>query len=300
MVWTHDATTERLAEELRWESSVDAIRANGICSAPPECVYCTGALRELDEQRNAWEDKSYYASDCDDDEVEPSEPRIRRVTRHAVRRQLLACTQCGWWAIWETREVDDAEDTAEEYFLCNSVLKNLDVTDVEVETEELCRYLVARYDQRKTVNPRLFEEVVASVFKDRFDVRATAYSGDNGLDLVVLDSVDGETIGVQVKRWKRRIEAEQIRSFAGALLLAGITKGIFVTTGGYREGAHAAVKEYKQRGYRVELWDAQKFYERLGVAWQPTLESCLLSSPMDKWRSLPVYRVGSAITYCAY
>lgn len=81
-------------------------------------------------------------------------------------------------------------------------------------------------------HPKLFEDVVCSVFRDfGWNARVTACSGDDGID-VVLDGESDSTVGVQVKRYKKekKIEAEQIRSLAGALLVNGHTKGIFVTT----------------------------------------------------------------------
>jgi hypothetical protein len=73
---------------------------------------------------------------------------------------------------------------------------------------------------------------------------------------------------VQVKRYAkgRRIEAEQIRSLAGALLVNGYTSGVFVTTSSFRKGAKTTAKQFTAIGYPVELMDAERFLDALGIA----------------------------------
>jgi len=67
-----------------------------------------------------------------------------------------------------------------------------------------------RPSQLNAPSPRV---TVASVFRDcGFHARVTSYSGDGGIE-VILERGD-ETIGVQVKRYKSAIDAEQIRSLA--------------------------------------------------------------------------------------
>lgn len=89
----------------------------------------------------------------------------------------------------------------------------------------------------------------------------TSYSNDGGIDAFLMK--DDETIGVQVKRYGKQIEVEQIRALAGALVLKGLTKGIFVTTSTFRSGAKKAIGEYKYRGYKIELIDADRFLSML-------------------------------------
>ena len=114
------------------------------------------------------------------------------------------------------------------------------------------------------MHPRLFELVVASVFREiGYVASATAYSNDGGID-VVLEKGDS-TIGVQVKRYADRIEAEQIRSLAGALILANHTEGIFVTTSSFRSGAKSTAKRFTSKGYPIKLVDGERFLTQLGI-----------------------------------
>jgi len=116
------------------------------------------------------------------------------------------------------------------------------------------------------VNPRVFEETVASVFRDLgYHTRITGYSHDDGID-VVMDGPDGHLTGVQVKRWKNSVKVEQIRAFAGALILGGMTKGMFVTTGGFQSGVSGTAARFTSKGIPIELLNAERFYQALRIA----------------------------------
>jgi restriction system protein len=112
----------------------------------------------------------------------------------------------------------------------------------------------------------MFEEIVASVFRDLgYDARVTAYSGDDGVD-VVLDGPSGVLIGVQVKRYRDSIKVEQIRALTGALVLGGLTRGVFVTTSTFQKGAADTAERMATRGYQIELMNADRFYDALKIA----------------------------------
>jgi restriction system protein len=151
------------------------------------------------------------------------------------------------------------------------VLRHLNLADLSVPTDELRAYLLARYGDRFDVHPRKYEEIVGGVFSDfGFRVRVTSFSGDEGIDILVLDGDDDATVGVQVKRYKGKISAEQIRSFVGALVLQGLTTGIYVTTSSYEKGAHRTVAAAEQLGVGVTLLDAMTFYEALKITTRST------------------------------
>ncbi len=79
---------------------------------------------------------------------------------------------------------------------------------------EIRSYLIRNYDKRYNVSPRLFEELVADVYKDfGYHSICTAYSNDGGIDIIL--SKNNYVIGVQVKRTKNRVKAEYIRSLLG-------------------------------------------------------------------------------------
>jgi restriction system protein len=190
------------------------------------------------------------------------------------------CLSCGWWTVaiedqdlvptmyLEPHPEDGFDDGSYRASTLNGaagILRELELTDIEQPLQDVRDYLALRYEKRFDLHPRLFEETVASVFRDRgFLARVTSYSGDGGIDVIL--ERHGETIGVQVKRYKNAISAEQIRSLAGALFIGGYTKGVFVTTSRFQPGGTEVSKLASARGMAIELLDAPRFFEELKIA----------------------------------
>jgi hypothetical protein len=215
----------------------------------------------------------------------PEEVRDNRGGEISTSRAAI-CLRCGWnSAVSLCRSWDGGWIS---YMLrgMTASLQELGSQDISLHIYEVKRYLQAHYKDRFRIHPRLFEEVVASVFRDLgFEAVVTGYSNDGGLDIIL--ERDGQRIGVQVKRYKHLIKIEQLRSLAGALVLAGLTRGIFVTTSGFQRGAAATRRRLAGRGYRVEFLNAQRFYEALGLGlkpWQP--EQFHIDNLFAKARSL--------------
>lgn len=215
------------------------------------CIYCNTPLErdaEDEEKVVIHETVNYGVSD--------------KFTTSALA-MIGICPACGWWKYGLSVAVGGKEPYRFEYRIGS--LKKLDVSDMSTPIEEVRSYLVANYEARFNVNPRRFEEVVASVYSDHgFDARATAYSGDGGID-VILGNGDS-TIGVQVKRYRNKISVSQIRELVGALVVEGHTKGIFVTTSEYQSGAFKTAASSSEKGFPIELIDAHGFLESLKIA----------------------------------
>jgi len=177
------------------------------------------------------------------------------------------CETCGWWRIVKDVCIcAEAWQIWDFFFGLSGTLKNLDVSDVSTPISEISTYLIAKYESRFSVHPKLFEEVVASVFKNiGHNVYITGYGNDGGIDIILQSDLDN-LIGIQVKRYKNKIKVEQIRAFAGSLLLAGYTKGIFVTTSDFQPGARKAAQQYTIKTLPVELIDAKRFYDALKIS----------------------------------
>ncbi len=197
------------------------------------------------------------------------------------------CLTCGWW-----RLIKDICISAQEwqmwdiFFGCVGTLKNLSVNDLSTPMDEISNYLVAKYEDRFSVNPRKFEEVVASVFKSLGNhVNVTGYSNDGGID-VVLGNTDENLIGIQVKRYKEKIKVEQIRPFAGALILSGLNKGIFVTTSNYQPAAITAAQKFTSLTLPIELIDANRFYDALKLSQKQSFDLDELKKSINK-RKIP-------------
>jgi restriction system protein len=187
--------------------------------------------------------------------------------------KLWACPICGWWKGHRTSSTSNRDFRRSNEWGAAASLQQLNLKDLSLPIEEVRAYLAAKYEARFDLHPRLLELVVASVFRDHgYLAETTAYSNDGGID-VVLRGKDEERIGVQVKRYRKSIEVEQIRSFAGALLLKGLTKGVFVTTSTFQRGAGEASATAASMGYSIELQDATKFLDSLRIAQREMYES---------------------------
>lgn len=203
------------------------------------CFFCSSPLRDIDGECPEW---------------------IR-----ADLNGVYVCPCCGWWkAQREQWTVEPHQHTGVVYGAVAS-LRELDLSDKSTPINDIRAYLVAKYESRKTIDPRLFEETVASVFSSLgYTTMVTGYSRDGGIDIIMEKS--NETIGVQVKRYKQRIKVEQLRSLAGALVLSGLTKGVFVTTSDFQSGAAKTIATYAEKGYSIDLYNAAEFYDALKLA----------------------------------
>jgi restriction system protein len=189
--------------------------------------------------------------------------------------EVRICRCCGWWSRTERYISPDMDEFNNDplTLVINdrhslegacAQLKTLDTKDISTPLNEIKSYLLAKQAERFTMHPRLFELVVTSVFRDMgYVATATAYSNDGGID-VVLESGDS-TLGVQVKRYVDKIEAEQIRSLAGAMILGNHTEGIFVTTSSFRSGAKSAATKLTAKGYPIKLMGGDRFLRQLGI-----------------------------------
>jgi restriction system protein len=227
------------------------------------CIFCRTKLRTIKE------DHSVAPSGIDE-----------------IALTVQFCTMCGWWT--KKRDVftyfQGSFDVSHYADGAIGSLRELDISDQSLPIEEIRSYLAVKYDKRFNLDPWKFEEVVASVYKDfGYHTRVTARSGDGGID-VVLDGRNNSVIGVQVKRYRGKIQVEQIRAFVGALYLKKMTRGIFVTTSSFQSGADKVAKLSKSRGIPIELVDAERFYQALGIAQRATYK-CVKDPSAPFWNT---------------
>jgi restriction system protein len=86
--------------------------------------------------------------------------------------------------------------------------------------------------------------------------QVTKRSNDGGIDGVINEDRLGlDVVYVQAKRWQEDIGRKEIQSFVGALAGHQATKGVFITTSGFRPTA----KEYAaQISQKVVLIDGKR------------------------------------------
>ncbi|AIO35684.1 restriction endonuclease family protein [Burkholderia cenocepacia] len=244
----------------------------------PESVHCPYCGSEVDEFKNVdywgatFEDYKKFYTPTMRDWIRAGMAPGKFHTRLdgsvlEQRSSLFICPLCGWWVALEQAILPALKWQHWCITLfATAVLKELALSDIDTPLDQVRKYLLRRFEARHSMHPRLFEETVASVFRDfGYDSALTTYSRDGGIDVILRDGNDQE-IGVQVKRWKKSIQVEQIRSFLGALTLGGYAKGIFVSTTKFQRGAIAAAVQCTERHIPIELIDADSFFDMLGVA----------------------------------
>jgi len=113
-------------------------------------------------------------------------------------------------------------------------------------------YARTRQDFWFGLGGRGFEEEVADLLrKYGHDVRTTAVSGDEGVDLVVDDS----TI-VQCKQHAKPVAPAVVRDLAGTRQYFGAKRAILISSRGFTTGATAFAKKVD-----IELWDVHTLIE---------------------------------------
>jgi hypothetical protein len=184
-----------------------------------------------------------------------------------VGKWVDSCEACGWWSLSShARE----GGLAIRGVICRAgaSLYNFNPADLSVPIGELNQYLTAKFEVRFEVNPRQYELIVADVFRSAgYYVISSSLGGDEGIDAFAFANDSSEVFAIQVKRWRRPIQGEQIRAFGGALMQAGLTRGVYVTTSRFSRGGKKAATDIElQYGVAIKLVDAERFYEALRLS----------------------------------
>lgn len=247
-------------QDAHWHPQLDN-RDGGMC------IFCATATEIVKEDRGR------------------PDPSRSVTSRFSYPASVAVCQACGWWkVIVATAELVWGE-LVDTYESRGATLCQFDLTNLSAPIAEVREYLIARYESRLTMHPRLLEETVASVFRSHgYKASVTGYANDGGIDVIL--EKESERIGVQVKRSKNTIQVEQIRSLAGALLLNRLTKGIFVTTSDFTKGAPGLIQEYSDIGLPIELINASRFYDALGVSQRPRYRSLEELKQTQAWKQL--------------
>lgn len=179
---------------------------------------------------------------------------------------LCTCPLCGWWHVSKEIYLCSRNQIWFVEFGTSASLYKFNTVDIRIPAEEVRQYLMVKYESRYNVNPRRFEEVVASVFASHgFRSEVTSYSRDGGIDVVLRSPAD-QAIAVQVKRYRAAIEVGAIRELLGAMVLKGFTRGAFITTSQFQAGGREVLKAASARGLALELIDGEQFLRSLRIA----------------------------------
>jgi restriction system protein len=196
-------------------------------------------------------------------------------------QSVRICKLCGWWiasAVESRHAFVGLHGGIRVEYAATGTIRQFRQFQIEEPIQAIRDELYGNYASRFKLDPTIFEQVVTSVFRDcGYQSEHTGKTSDGGID-VLLRNADGDFIGVQVKRHRNKILVEQIREIIGVLVLKGMTKGIFVTTSQFSSGSIKAAEEAGSCGFRIELVDAQRFLEVLGVAQRAARKNFTISN----------------------
>jgi len=177
---------------------------------------------------------------------------------------------CGWWSVHsnDLKEPDDLTSTT----LTVGILRRFPLDSLDVSLTALRHYLAQNPDAVDYLHPTKMEHLVGDLFQDFYPGCEVVHCGrtnDGGFDLFVVMS---DVIrGIQVKRRVRTDKGEgvkAIREFLGAMLVAGISGGIYVTTADhFTDQAKEAVNQVLMRGAITyfDLIDRHRLFDMLGL-----------------------------------
>lgn len=233
------------------------------------CTYCRQVLKSIIDCRPEVSDAEVFSKIIMNGEVVPDDTfpnkfdRIDGGMSRTFEHYCKVCIRCGWWFGFKNTLTGNNMLTT---YGGIAGLREFDISDAQAPIDEVRDYLMTSYHRIKNINPRVFEHVVADVFKNLgYRTRVTGYSGDNGID-VILDGDNGTVIGVQVKRYKNLIKVDKIRELTGALVINGMTSGIFITTSDFQSGAPETAAMSAAKGYPIKLMNAEDFFDALSLS----------------------------------
>jgi restriction system protein len=140
-------------------------------------------------------------------------------------------------------------------------------TDIAQRIADLNRRTRAELRKRLQNTPAdrfeaLIGELLIALGFDESTVQVTSHGGDGGIDVRGILRAGGITelnAAVQVKRWKRNIQAPTVRELRGSLVVH--EQGIIIATSGFSRGAQAEAVEPGKT--RIRLIDGEQLLELL-------------------------------------
>ena len=191
------------------------------------------------------------------------------VHHDGVDAWLWQCAGCGWWAILHHQGHGPYHILRTRL---HSIVCRLDIASDDIPLTALHEHLANHGDDVCRISPRKFEALVRRVFREHFECDIHYFAGDTcsadgGIDLVMIQKGDTDVTAIQVKRRGGRTSesVSSVREFIGALVVEGVPKGVFVTTGRLTAPARLAAHTVGTRanGVEVNLMDGRGFYDLL-------------------------------------
>jgi restriction system protein len=191
------------------------------------------------------------------------------LTRHPGRIDNAFLDQFPEYRVFKTKRADKAVET-KKGIAVDQIAVDPDITpeeQLEAAHEELRDALADEVLRRvRAGSPKFFEHLVIRLLVamgygggqvDRAEV--TGKSGDEGIDGVIREDRLGlDMVYVQAKKWENTVGPGEIDKFVGSLMRKKATKGVFITSGTFTDGATRAGKE---AAVKVRLIDGDELAE---------------------------------------
>jgi hypothetical protein len=220
-----------------------------------ECPFCTVRLERL-----FWDQRKSTSHNQDYDDL-----------------LGFFCPSCGWWkviretGIWGPPNSRHMPKFAYQEYCQVGALKNLYPGDLTLSLEKL-QSVLWTYFTGGFARALSNEEIIASVFAlHEYTVIDTCNSKDGAV--IAILSKGAEKIGIQVKDSENAFMVEQILTMTGALMKGGKTKGVYVKTSNSQTGRDSTTRSINVKGDPIELVDAKRLYDALGLVQIPPYSS---------------------------
>ncbi len=134
----------------------------------------------------------------------------------------------------------------------------------------LIRYFVDHPEEMRNLDPRKFEELIASLFREReYHVELTPRTKDGGLDILAIEKKDvGSALTlIECKRYgeTKKVGVEIVRGLYGVVEQKRATRGILATTSYFTKGAKAFRDDVKYRIALADFDDLTRFVKEWSV-----------------------------------
>ncbi|MET0752829.1 MAG: restriction endonuclease [Pyrinomonadaceae bacterium] len=173
-----------------------------------------------------------------------------------------ACNRCGWWK--QGIKFHNLSGESSSF----AALIALDINDAEVAIREIRSHLARTFSDIYLLNPRRFEEVIATIYSDLgWKVVLTKQTRDGGIDLYCLSNSSGKICIVECKRYAktRTVGISTLDRLIGVQVRTNADEAHLVTTSRFTQPALDAYEQAAARGIDLKLVDAHELFRLLNV-----------------------------------
>lgn len=218
----------------------------------------------------------------------------------ATGEWLQICSTCGWWVHShhsdKTHKFSSGKRTEIFRVAAYGKMKTYELSDSNIPLRELHLWLAKHPTDLSSINPIVFERLIADCFRDTKKYVEVIHIGgvkDQGVDIKLVIS-EGESILVQVKRRSNLLATESVttvRELNGVLLRKGFASGMVVSTA--RKFSKEAINESASdrdslHRYNVDLLNFSNIFDLLQINPSRRIDDSLASK--DYFSDLPMRR----------